>query len=132
MPVLAAAVLMVALAGTLAGAASVTLGQPVVVAGTVVLRIRAPIAGLSVAERAIEITHRVNRALVSGDLTPANFHIVPSGQDRIIKVGRIVLVTVTVADAGANQTTVQGLAEVWMAALRDALPRARPIPKPVP
>ena len=123
-------VLTLILLGTITGIATAQPVQDVVVAGIVVLRIRVPAGGLSVAERADLVTRRITLALTAENLEPSNFLLQPASGSVAIRVGRITLITVTSADAQANATTVQALAGQWLRALRAALPRAKPLTRP--
>ena len=103
--------------------------EPIVVAGVVVLRVRTAAGGFSIAERARVIRSRIALALTSEDLTPANVYVAPAGSELGIRAGRVLLVTVTEADARANETTTPALAVSWLAALRKTLPAAGPRPR---
>lgn len=120
------------LLGSLAGPAWTQVAEPIIVAEIVVLRIRTPAGGISIAERAKTIRRRITLALTSEDLTPSNVYIQPAGSDLSIRVGRVLLVTITEPDARANETTMSALAARWLAAFREALPRAKPLPRPSP
>lgn len=124
--------LVLGLLGVLGRPGWTQVAEPIIIAGSVVLRIRTQAGGFSAAERAKAIRHRITRALTSEDLTPANVYVQPAGPDLSIRVGRVLLVTVTEPDARANQTTMPALAARWLAAFRDALPRAKPLPRPAP
>lgn len=64
--------------------------EEIVVAGVVVLRVRTPAGGLSIAERAQAIRQRINQVLTTEDLTAANLFLQPTPGGVTIRVGRVV------------------------------------------
>lgn len=94
------------------------------------LRVRCPAAGYSVAERAEAIQHRVNDLLVLGGIDLDTVQVQMAGKDAVIYANGKVLVTVDECTARANSTTPEGLATVWANRFRDIYPRVVPTAPP--
>jgi hypothetical protein len=102
-------------------------GEPLVVGGKTVLTLRASAGGLSAHERSVRLRQRVNRILSHPELEPDDVEVEvgPGGRSATIWVGRQLLVTATLADAAAHDTTPARLARTWAEKFRDAYERTR-------
>lgn len=94
------------------------------------LRIRCPAAGYSVAERAEIIQKRVNDLLVLGGFDLDTIRVVESGNTAALYANNRLIVTVDECMARMNNTTPAGLARVWAERLRDIYPKAVPVTPP--
>ena len=117
-------VLMLIVIASAAGA--FTMSEKVVSANDLVAIARVPAGGFSAQERIDRVNERLAYIYGFEPLDPGSITAVRSGSDMIIKVGRSTLITVTPADARANNSTVEGLTRVWLQHAREALPQARP------
>lgn len=109
-----------------ANAARLTLG------GITVLQFRAAAGGFSPAERRSYLQSRVIEILSHPELRPDDVHVVPGpgGHSAIVMVGPRLFVTATEADARANQSTPEQLAQTWADNFRRAFAAAQPRPHP--
>lgn len=114
----------------LAGAVSIgSLGQdnvPLTWDGRLILRIRVAAGGLTPTQRASEIQMRLED-LMADQFTREHEDIVGAitvrqvGKEAVIETPQRLLMTVTWADARANNSTVPWLAQYWRARLLEAL-----------
>jgi hypothetical protein len=113
------------LAALVAPAVSQQTPSDVAFGGEYFFRFRASAGGLSPEERAIALQARFTliftRLLAQGKLLTVQVH--SFGALKSISVAGIPFVTVTVADAEANQMTVEQLANVWANNLAQGLRR---------
>jgi hypothetical protein len=93
--------------------------------GFLVLRIRTPAGGYSIDERVNAVQSRANNLLQLGKGVP-KVVVAKAGTDAVIYAGGRLFITVTPADAKANDTTPLQLAAVWAQRLRTILPKASP------
>ena len=98
-----------------AGTGEVWLGN------SLVLRVRCPAAGYTIDQRVNALQLRANDLLEAGKDIPT-ITVRKSGKDASVYAGDKLFVTVTTADAQANGTTTQKLANIWAARLRTILP----------
>lgn len=98
-----------------AGSGDVWLGN------SLVLRVRSDAGGYTVAQRVDALQLRANDLLKSGKDIPT-ITVRKSGKDAIVYAGDTLFVTVTPADAQANGTTTEKLANIWAGRLRAILP----------
>lgn len=115
-----------------ASAAENSTGEPVDIAGVVVLRLRVPVDGLSpleqksiIYQRWVEILHEAKE-----DLSPDMVRIEDEDGVPVIYVGSVPFVAVDEDHARLSRTTPNGLAEVWAANLRRAITRYLEIHSP--
>lgn len=96
-----------------------------VIAGRVVLRLRSRAGGLSAEERAFSLRQRLGPILTLPNLSAEDVTVQQrrSGQTAFIYVRNRLLITVDRNLAGANETSVGGLAAQWVRNLRTALPQ---------
>ena len=125
MTLLAVAALVTAL---ITGAWAFTMAEKVVSANDLVAIARVPAGGFSAQERIDRVNERLAYIYGFEPLDPDSIRAVTRGATRVIMVGDTPLITVTPADARANNTTVAGLTRVWLQNAREALPQARPTP----
>ena len=109
-------------------ASAFTMSEKVVVANSLVAIARAPAGGMTADERIDRENERLAYILGYERLDPASIRLGTCNGERVISVGNTTLITVTAADARANGTTVEGLAQRWLARARAAIPQARPTP----
>jgi hypothetical protein len=95
-----------------------------------VLRIRFPAGGQTIETRREAVRQRIIRAYANEQVSAANIVARQERGEWVIYVGRQVIITVDQNHARANNTTAAGLAQVWLARLRDVMPRCRPDPSP--
>lgn len=122
---LAVMVAVVALCSTVS---AFTMSEKVVVANELVAIARVPAGGFSAQERVDRVNERLAYILGFEPLDPGSINAVGVGSTRVIMVGNTPLMTVTMRDARANGTTLQGLTRTWLQLAREALPLARPTP----
>ena len=84
-------------------------------------------AGASAADRAGRVERRIARLLERPEaIAPARVEVAgPGGEERVVSVAGVPVITVTKQDAEDNLTTAQAVAEQWAVALDAALARAR-------
>jgi hypothetical protein len=108
-------------------AGAFTMSQRVVVSGQLIAIARVPAGGYSADERINQVNERLAYILGYEPLAPRYIHVrAMCDGSRAIMVGDRLLITVTAADARANNTTIARLTEVWLARAREAIPQARP------
>ena len=95
-------------------------------AGQVILRIRCPAAGYSVAQRVEEIQSRLIEALSLEDFEPEEVRVRKVGGDVAVYVRSLLVITVDGPTARWNKTTPPKLAAIWARNLRKALTEAMP------
>jgi hypothetical protein len=93
--------------------------------GFLLLRIRCAAGGYTVDQRVSALQMRANDLLELGKRTSA-VTVKRSGADACIYADRTLFLTVTSADAQANGTTPESLANTWAQRLRTILPQATP------
>jgi hypothetical protein len=122
MRIIAATLVIVVLASVAAFAVpgDVTLG------GLVVLRVRYPAAGYSVAQRGDAIQSRLNEVLGMGQVAPEDVKVGLMNKETAILVKGQLIITVDWTTARANKTTPDKLGQIWAANLRKALQEAMP------
>jgi len=120
-----AAVMLVVLS-SFAGA--FTMSEKVVVANQLIGIARVGAGGFTADERIDRVNERLAYILGFEPLDPGSIYAVRDGGSRIIMVGDTQLITVTPADARANNATVDTLTSLWLRNARMALPQARPTP----
>jgi hypothetical protein len=81
------------------------------------LRVRCPAGGLSIDERVAALQQRTNN-LLKGGKEYSTFSVRKSGTDANIYAQDVFFMTVTPADAKANGTTAEKLANIWAERLR--------------
>ena len=112
---------------TFAGA--FTMSEKVVVANQLIAIARVPAGGFTADQRIDKVNDRLLYILGYEPLAPRDIYAVrASGDTMALMVGNRLLLTVTSADAKANDTTVSRLTRVWLQNAREALPQARPTP----
>ena len=95
--------------------------------GQVILRIRHPAAGYSVAQRVEEVQSRLIEALSLEDFTPEEVKVKKVGGDVAVYVRSLLVITVDGPTARRNKTTPPKLAAIWARNLRKALTEAMPL-----
>lgn len=118
-----AIILLAFLAGSIAwsaGAGEVWLG------GHLLLRVRSAAGGYTVAQRVDALQLRANNLLQEGKTISA-VTVRKSGYDANIYTDDALFMTVTTADAQANGTTPEALANIWAERIRSILPNVTPI-----
>ena len=98
----------------------------VMMADFLLLRIRCPVAGYTIAQRADAVQRRANDLLVLGGIDLSTVHTQRIGWDVAIYAGGKLLVTVSECDARVNLTTVDGLARKWASRFREIYPKVVP------
>lgn len=108
-------------------AGAFTMSEKVVVSNQLIAIARTPAGGYSADQRINMVNDRLAYILGYEPLAPRDIYAraLPGGS-RAIMVGNRLLITVTPADARANNTTVAGLTRVWLQHARQAIPQARP------
>lgn len=112
-----------AAAGTAAAAGDP--GEPVDIAGVVILRVRVPVEGMEPLEQVSRIYRQWVNVLeeTKENLSPDLVRIEEVDGVPVIHVGPVPMIWVDEGHARLNQTTPNGLAEVWAANLRRAILR---------
>lgn len=124
--ILIAATALLALS-TFAGA--FTMSEKVVVANELIAIARVPAGGMTADQRINRVNERLAYILGYEPLAPRDINAVQSrGGTMSIVIGNRLFLTVTSADAMANNTTVRGLTRDWLMRTREAVPQARPTP----
>lgn len=123
---IATAALLVALSTS---ASAFTMSEKVVVANELIAIARVPAGGMTADQRINRVNERLAYILGYEPLAPKDIYAVQgTGGTMSIMVGKRLFLTVTSADAMANNTTVAGLTRDWLMRAREALPQARPTP----
>ena len=105
------------------------MSEKVIVANELIAIARVPAGGFTADQRIDRVNERLAYILGYEPLAPRDIYAVRArGGSMSIMVGNRMLMTVTSADARANNTTVAGLTRDWLMRCRDALPQARPTP----
>jgi hypothetical protein len=91
------------------------------IGNSLVLRVRCAAAGYTIDQRVNALQLRANNLLEAGKNIPT-ITVKKSGKDAIVYAGDTLFVTVTSADAQANSTTTEKLANTWAERLRTILP----------
>lgn len=120
------AAVIVALCASFAGAFNMT--QKVVVANELIAVARVGAGDLTAQERIDRVNERLAYILGYEPLDPGSIYAVTRGDSRVIMVGKSTLITVTPADARANNMSVSKLTSIWLRNAREAIPQARPTP----
>jgi Kef-type K+ transport system membrane component KefB/Trk K+ transport system NAD-binding subunit len=103
----------------------------VVVGDRVLLTLRTEVAGISAAERAAIVNLRIEQILTNPALEPQRLEVQPLPDGTmLLTLGNFRLLGVTLADAAAEDTTTEELAQRWSRLLRDALLEIKPIYRP--
>ena len=89
------------------------------------LRVRCGAGGYTADERVAALQQRANN-LLKGGKQYATFSVRKSGTDANIYADNVFFITVTPADAKANSTTVENLANTWAARLRSRFAKSTP------
>lgn len=89
------------------------------------LRVRCPAGGYSIAERVATLQQRTND-LLKGGKEYSTFSVRKDGNDANIYAEDVFFMTVTPADAKANGTTSETLANTWAERLRNIFPKSTP------
>jgi hypothetical protein len=93
-------------------------------AGQVLLRIRYPAAGYTVAQRADAVQSRLNDTLTIPGVNAGDVAVKMVGKEAAIYVRNQLIITADSTTAKFNKTTPEKLAATWAANLRKALPLA--------
>ncbi len=105
-----------------------TMSEKVVVANNLVAIARVPAGGMTADQRINTVNDRLAYIYGYEPLNPDAIKLTVCNGERTIRVGNTTLITVTPADAKANNTTVDGLAQQWLRLAKASLPQARPTP----
>ena len=105
---------------------------PLTLGGVTLLQFRAAAGGYSPEQRRSQIQSRIIEILSHAELGPRDVRVVPGpgGQSATIQVGPMLFVTATDADARANQSTPEQLANTWAENFRRGFAAAKPRPLP--
>lgn len=110
-------------------ASAFTMSEKVVVANELIAIARAPAGGMTAQQRIDKVNERLAYILGYEPLAPRDIYAVRGpGGTMSIMVGNRLLLTVTSADAMANNSTLPVLTRDWLMRARDAIPQARPTP----
>jgi hypothetical protein len=85
----------------------------IMMAGSLLFRIRCASGGMSIAQRAESVQRRVNDLIIPGGIDMSTVQVKTVGSTASIYAAGSLLVTVTSCDARANKTTVGKLANQW-------------------
>ena len=99
--------------------------QDVTIGDYLLLRVRCPAGGYSIDQRVAALQQRAND-LLRGGKTTMTITVSKSGNDAIIYTDGTLFMTVTQADAKANGTTTDNLANTWAQRLQSRFPKATP------
>ena len=97
----------------------------VIVGDQVVLRIRFPAGGMTVQERADQVTLRINQLLGARPFNPEDVKVSQENKEWVVMIGDELIITADTRTAEYNQATPQQLAEMWAANLRRVIPKAK-------
>lgn len=103
-----------------------TMSEKIVVGDDVIMVARCRAGGLSTRQRIDHINGRLSKIIGYEDLSAKNIHISTLAGEVVIMVGRELFLTVTPADARANNTDVNSLARRWKRNTQAVLFKARP------
>jgi len=114
---------------TLAATAAAAAQEPVDVGagGTLILRLRVTVSGITPSERATILYNRLNNIMSDRQVMPEDVKTVQKGDEWLIVAGPYLFITATPTDADANKTTPMKLAQIWASNLRIAIATARPV-----
>jgi hypothetical protein len=117
-------------AAVTAGPAAIDNAARLTLGGVTILQFRAPAGGFSPEQRRSQLQSRVVEILSHAELTPSDVRVVvgPGGRSAMVQVGSMLFVTATEADARANQSTPEELANTWANNLRRGFAAAKPRP----
>lgn len=99
--------------------------RDVVLGDYLLLRVRCAAGGFTIEERVNALQLRANN-LLKGGKEYSSVTVRKDGKDSNIYVDKIFFMTVTSADAKANGTTSEKLANIWAERLRTILPQSTP------
>ncbi|MEN6519757.1 MAG: hypothetical protein ABFD46_01195 [Armatimonadota bacterium] len=105
-----------------------TMSEKIVVGDDVIMVARCCAGGLSTHQRIDCINDRLSRIISYENLSPENIRVSRLGGEVVIMVGKELFLTVTPADARANNTDVISLANRWKRNAQAVLYKARPSP----
>lgn len=105
-----------------------TMSEKVVIAYDLVAIARVPAGGMTADQRIDVVNERLAYIYGYEPLNSSAVRLATVNGETTIMVGKSTLITVTEADAKANNTTVSALAQVWLKSARESLPQARPTP----
>jgi hypothetical protein len=106
---------------------SFTMAEKIIVGDDVIMVARCSAGGMSTEERINSINDRLSRIIGYEDLRPGNIRISKLAGETVIMVGDELFLTVTRADARANNADIDSLARRWMRNARAVLFKARPV-----
>ncbi|MHB9037453.1 MAG: hypothetical protein ACYC64_12370 [Armatimonadota bacterium] len=98
----------------------------VMMANRLLLRLRCPVSGYTIAERADAVQRRLNELIIPGGINLNTVRIKVTGNTTAIYAAGTLLVTVSECDARANNTTVSSLARQWVARFKMLYPQVIP------
>lgn len=99
----------------------------VVVGDRVAFTLRTGVGSISAAERAGIVNRRIGQILTDPKLAPEALAVVPSDGGPLIALPGLNLLQVTAADARAEETTPEELADRWNRTLRSTLIQVKPL-----
>lgn len=98
------------------------------VGGRTAFVIEEPVGAISPQERAAIVNERVQRILGASELDPQRMEVRRLGDGApTVALGDLLIVSVTPADAAANGTTPERLADRWAARLRTEITQLKPL-----
>lgn len=97
----------------------------VIVGDEVVLRIRFPAGGMTVKERADQVTVRINELLGSRPFKSEDVTVCVQNKEWVVLVGGNLIITADKTTADYNQATPRQLAGMWASNLRRVIPKAK-------
>lgn len=101
----------------------------IMMANSLLLRIRCSASGYSAQERANAIQNRVNDLIIPGGIDLDTVQVRTTGNTTAIYADGRLLVTVCECDARINHTTVEKLANQWAARFKSIYPKIIPPPQ---
>jgi small-conductance mechanosensitive channel len=104
-------------------APAVSAGLPVLLGADTVMMLYAPAPPYTLAQRAREVTLRIEQVAESGDLPPPRLHLAPDPTGIVLMADSVALVRVFDGDATAAGMSTDSLALRWMESLRASLER---------
>lgn len=117
-------VIAILFAGLLSASPLLAAEGDISLAGQVLLRIRYPAAGYTVAQRADAVQSRLNATLTMPGVGSGDVAVKMVGKEAAVYVRSQLIITADSTTAKFNQTTPAKLAAAWAANLRKALPLA--------